>query len=488
MTSEHVVTADGCALAVTAVVADGPGPVVLLRTPYGRHRLLAEARGWAARGFTCVVGDVRGRFGSTGEFRPYAHEEVDGAVLADWIAERFGGPLLVAGASYGAHCAVATALARPETVRGVLVSVPALGLGETAREPGGAARLACRLGWWTEHGGTAQPREPREYDLSGLPVAALIERALGATPQGWDELWSAPRRDERLWGRVRELRMPLLAVGGLRDPFASHTVDLAETWGGPARLVLGPWGHDLDASDPGAALGGKRIGSLYVQWANAVLGGGIRGDAGVIAVDPHGSWRRLTPSRTRFPGLVSDAAFLADPAKPFRSDIGFGECEDRALVRTDPLDAGEVAGQVTVTLDVEADAVDADWVVRLALDTGDRIVPLAHAIRRCPHEPARRREVAITTPPIGARVPAGARLVVEVAGHHWPAHARNPHTGVDPVLATELLTSARHVHAAHLDVPWQPPGADAVPPSDLIHPPDQEVTRCPPLRRCRWSR
>ncbi|MER7082467.1 hypothetical protein SAMN02982929_02102 [Saccharopolyspora kobensis] len=475
MISEHV-AADGCRLAVTVVPADAPGPVVLLRTPYGRHRLLGEARGWASRGFTCVISDVRGRFDSTGEFRPYAHEAADGAALVDWIAEQDfgGGPLLAAGASYGAHCAVVAALARPDVVRGVLASVPALGLGETAREPGGAARLACRLGWWAEHGGTARPRAPHDPGLlAEIPVAGLVGRAIGATPPGWDELWTAPRRDERLWDGVRELRMPLLAVGGVHDPFASHTVELAEAWGGPTRLVLGPWGHDLDAREPGAALGGERIGSLYVRWAREVCDG-ISGNAAVIATGPYGGWRHLTPDRTGFACTVAESAFTADPDAPFRSDTACAEPGSRALVRSEPLHAGEIAGQVTVTLDAEADVVDADWVVRIAVDAGQQIVPLAHAISRCAH-PAARREVVITTPPVGARVPAGARLVVEIAGHHWPAHARNPHTGTDPVRATELLASARRVHAAHLDVPWRPPGTGAVLPSDLLEP-DQEVT------------
>ncbi|MGW3472710.1 CocE/NonD family hydrolase [Saccharopolyspora sp. NPDC000995] len=478
-------TVDGCRLAVTVVVADEPGPVVLLRTPYWRHRLLGEAQGWARRGFTCVVGDVRGRFGSTGEFLPYVHEPADGAAVVDWVADQDfgGGPLLVAGASYGAYCAVTAALARPDVVRGVLASVPALGFGETAREPGGAARLACRVGWWAEHGGTTQPRAPQHDPslLSQLPVVGLVERVLGTTPPGWDEMWTAPRRDERLWNGLRELRMPLLAVGGLQDPFASHTVELADAWGGPTRLVLGPWGHDLDSREPGAALGGQRIGSVYAQWARGVCSDGFGGDAGVIAVDSHGRWSSMDHGRMRLPCAVSDAAFVADPSDPFRSDVRFSEREDRALVRTDPLPAGEIAGRVTVALDAEADSVDADWVVRIALQSGDRLVPLTHAVGRYAHVPGRRREVVITTPPIGVLVAAGARLVVEVAGHHWPAHARNPHTGGDPVTATELLPGARRVHAAHLDVPWRGPGTAVVTPSALLDPPrpDQEVASMP---------
>ncbi|WFG45423.1 hypothetical protein PaSha_20445 [Pseudonocardia alni] len=52
---------DGVRLAATLVrPAAATWPAVLIRTPYGRGRLLPEARGWAAHGFGCLVVDVRG--------------------------------------------------------------------------------------------------------------------------------------------------------------------------------------------------------------------------------------------------------------------------------------------------------------------------------------------------------------------------------------------------------------------------------------------
>ena len=51
---------------------------------------------------------------------------------------------------------------------------------------------------------------------------------------------------------------------------------------------------------------------------------------------------------------------------------------------------------------------------------------------------------------VGRRLPAGTRLRLEIAGHHFPAHARNPHTGEDPVTATRLLASRREVAAGHV--------------------------------------
>lgn len=57
---------------------------------------------------------------------------------------------------------------------------------------------------------------------------------------------------------------------------------------------------------------------------------------------------------------------------------------------------------------------------------------------------------------LGRRLPAGTRLRAEIAGHHFPAHARNPHTGDDPVTAIRLVPSRRTVNprgsALHLPV------------------------------------
>ncbi|RKT55857.1 CocE/NonD family hydrolase [Saccharothrix australiensis] len=449
-------------LAHTLVTADRDAPLVLIRTPYGRHHHLAEAEGWARRGFSCAVGDVRGRHGSTGVFRPYRREGDDGAAVVDALRRLGFDRIIAAGSSYAAHCAVTAAIARPDAVVGVLAAVPALGLGETAREPGGAARLACRVGWWGEHAATAV-----STDLTRTPVVDLV--------RGWDDLWRAPERTEELWRALPRLTMPLLAVGGLRDPFAADTERLARHWGGPTRLVLGPWAHELDARAPGAALAGRRVGALYTAWARAL--GRLRGDR---AFHVAGGWRRHAASGTHVepgavePGTVEPGAvelevveggFHADPEHPFRSvpvgaPVTGGPC---AVLRTPPLPAGELRGGTTVTLHASADAPDADWVVRLSLDG----VHLAHGVTRRSHRPGEPGTVTVELPPIGVPVAEGARLRVEVAGHHWPRHARNPHTGEDPVRARELRPSRREVHRALARIPWHVAGSGALPAAAL---------------------
>ncbi|GGM58207.1 antibiotic hydrolase [Longimycelium tulufanense] len=480
---------DGVRLAVTVVRPVTPDrlPVLVNRTPYGRHEHLAEARAWARLGFACVLGDVRGRFDSTGDFHPYRYEGVDGAAILRWVHEQdfCDGRVILAGASYGAHCAITTALADVAPVTGLILSVPALGYGATAREPGGAARLACRIGWWAEHGGARRPRRPtpRTTDLlARVPIRSTMEWLLGTNPPGWDDLWKAGTRDP-LWSELSRLDIPLLLVGGVHDPFAQQTLELAKVWRGPVRLVLGPWGHGLDSEAPGRALGGRRLGALYATWTEALCVGRLTGRRSWIAVDGQGQWRRWWPGsgverNTRV--TIEQDSFRAAPGDPFRSrrpraDLRSDAArQDRALFRTPPLTSGELRGALAARLRVIADAVDADWVLRVSAELPGGAMPqLGHAIQRVQHVPEQPTDITLTVGPLGTVLPTGSRLRFELAGHHWPRHARNPHTGVDPVDAVDLRPSRRRLLDATVWLPWWEQGADAVPAAALI----EEVTQ-----------
>ncbi|MCE7001975.1 CocE/NonD family hydrolase [Kibdelosporangium philippinense] len=414
-------------LALTVVQAAKPGPVVLIRTPYGRQNHLAEAEGWARRGFSCVVGDVRGRFESTGDFRPYVHERSDGATVVDWIVRQqfYDGGVLLVGGSYAAYCAITAALARPEVAIGVIAAVPALGQGETVREPGGAARLECRVGWWSEHGDTRIPRPAASFQhlLTQKPI-----RDIHSDLAGWNEVWAAPRRAPELWDEIGKARMPLLAVGGLADPFAADTIELARSWGASARLLLGPWGHEL----------GRGIGRVYVDWARAL--GRLTGYKELISV-ADGEWRAIAPVRTRIEMTVEQGDFVADPDCPYPTHRSGSFAVLKAVVPQ-----GEIRGQFAVELCAHADCADADWVVHAWLDD----VYLGHGIRRV----CGSRKFIVDCTPAGVIVAKRAELRIEVAGHNWPRHARNPHTGEDPFTADTLLPSKRIVLAATAVLAW----------------------------------
>jgi putative CocE/NonD family hydrolase len=69
----------------------GRFPTLVYRTPYGKHPALEEYTTFARaveRGYAVVVQDVRGRYASDGEFRPYENEGRDGYDTIEWAARQ----------------------------------------------------------------------------------------------------------------------------------------------------------------------------------------------------------------------------------------------------------------------------------------------------------------------------------------------------------------------------------------------------------------
>ncbi len=69
--------------------AAGRYPVLVYRTPYGKEFALKDYttfRHAVERGYAVVVQDVRGRYASAGEFRPYQNEGHDGYDTIEWAA------------------------------------------------------------------------------------------------------------------------------------------------------------------------------------------------------------------------------------------------------------------------------------------------------------------------------------------------------------------------------------------------------------------
>lgn len=68
---------------------DGKFPVLVYRTPYGKDAAEQDYttfRHAAERGYAVVIQDVRGRYQSSGEFRPYENEGRDGYDTIEWSA------------------------------------------------------------------------------------------------------------------------------------------------------------------------------------------------------------------------------------------------------------------------------------------------------------------------------------------------------------------------------------------------------------------
>src|SRR2546427_4063337 len=84
---------DGVLLRADVLRPKGEGPfsVLVYRTPYGKHFAQKEYTIFhraVQRGYAVVIQDVRGRYASGGEFRPYENEGRDGFDTIEWAAQQ----------------------------------------------------------------------------------------------------------------------------------------------------------------------------------------------------------------------------------------------------------------------------------------------------------------------------------------------------------------------------------------------------------------
>lgn len=268
---------DGTRLVGDLWSPDEPVGTVLIRTPYDARAHASTGRSWAARGYRCLVQDVRGRYRSDGGWQPYQHEGDDGAATVTSLRRTHPAlPVVVFGASYAAHTALEAARAvvasGDDGPAGAVLLVPALGLAETARDTCGRPQERSRIGWWHEHGRTRRSEPP----LSTAELGRRTEAAarIGPVPasrdwgwttealEQWERLWSADRVD--LASRYSTLRFPALVVTGDHDVFDHDARRLVDAWRGPAHLVTGPWGHRLaaDVTDEQAAASLRSAGGV----------------------------------------------------------------------------------------------------------------------------------------------------------------------------------------------------------------------------------
>jgi uncharacterized protein len=271
---------------------EGPWPVLLARTPYGKQ--LPPATTWldplraARNGFMVVIQDTRGRFASDGEWKPFHYERQDGYDTVEWAAQLAGsnGRVGMFGGSYWGNTQWLAALEQPP-------SLVAISPGITWSEPldglfarGGALELGLVVPWTLQQGAAQIARtvsEPKELERR---IAALLDdwdRLAGdgyadlpasdppmLCKHGVPELGSLRALDDpaiaaqcRVAGDHARVQVPSFHIAGWHDIFIQGTLDnhVAMTeLGRESRLIVGPWTH-LAYGDPvGQQLYGIRAG------------------------------------------------------------------------------------------------------------------------------------------------------------------------------------------------------------------------------------
>ena len=255
----------------------GRFPVLVYRTPYDRRDAQGEkstvARA-AERGYAVVVQDVRGRYGSGGDFEPYRNEGRDGFDTIEWAAAQpwSDGSVGTFGLSYPGAVQWLAAVESPPHLKAM---VPAMTF-STPRNffySGGVFDMSWGAWIWNniapdvrERRGLAGPRTDeaawaewkriRDPVLRRLPLEALDEFR-DVAPYLFD--WMRHPAGDPWWdwaeirGRYDRVGAAVLNLSGWHDEaygpegaLTNFLGLLAARRGQPdarAKLVLGPWVH-----------------------------------------------------------------------------------------------------------------------------------------------------------------------------------------------------------------------------------------------------
>ncbi len=239
-----------------------PAPALLLRTPYDRSVAMIPPSGVDPEaavdaGFAVVCQDVRGQYGSDGEFYTFVAEGPDGYDSVEWVAAQpwCDGSVGMVGRSYPATCQWLAAGERPPHLKAICPVVTGSDFYRGWVYQGGAFQLGFNLFWtWmmSNRRGAAKAEELfRHVPLRTVPLP---------DPK-WSRFyfdWLDHPTDDDYWQalainrRYARIDVPALNVGGWFDVFLGGTLEnfarMRSEGGSDAaragqRLLVGPWAH-----------------------------------------------------------------------------------------------------------------------------------------------------------------------------------------------------------------------------------------------------
>ena len=242
---------------------DEPAPAVVSRTPYDRSFNLTPPAGLdperaTAAGIATVVQDVRGQYGSEGDFYPFRSEGSDGFDTVEWVAAQpwCDGAVGMVGRSYTAATQWLAAAERPPHLRAIVPVVVGSDPYHGWVYQGGAFQLGFNL-FWVHLMTSGRKKVALEEQYEHLPLTD--PPLLDDSPAGpFYRDWLAHPTDDDYWrsiainGRYGRVEVPALNVGGWYDIFLRGTLENyarlraeggSEEARASTRLLVGPYAH-----------------------------------------------------------------------------------------------------------------------------------------------------------------------------------------------------------------------------------------------------
>lgn len=276
--------------ALPATGAAQSWPVILERTPYGKHLPSRSERGpgdaepmarsevaryFTARGYAVVYQDCRGRYGSEGRFVKYVSDAEDGYDTCAWIVAQAwcNGRIGTKGLSYAAHTQAALgSIGAPGVVAMVLDSGGFSNAYQNGIRQGGAFEMK-QVTWALRQAiENLQARSDPEASaalaaLSAVDLADWFTRTSEWEP-GHSPLSAAPEYEDFVFEQWRNgafgdywrraglcaaayyqdfCRAATLHISSWYDPYARSACEnfrgLSQAGKGATGLILGPWTH-----------------------------------------------------------------------------------------------------------------------------------------------------------------------------------------------------------------------------------------------------
>ncbi len=400
-TEEMVSMRDGVHLATSIYRPDGQGPwpVVLTRTPYGKDAMYGPSthKAYLEHGYVRVVQDVRGKFKSEGKYAAFINDMEDGYDTVEWIAKQpwSNGKVGMVGPSAMGIASNLAAMAAPPHLVTAFVNVAQGSSFRYSTYPGGVFLKNLNEEWLRRQ---------------GVPPAD-VPRPIIRT---YDD--DARKRDIRNY--LDKIDIPMYNVGGWYDIFLQGNIDNfvdLQARGGPhargnQKLMMGAFGHGVLSGDlkyPAEA--GNLNGGDPIRWFDHWMKGVDNGVMKEPAVRyymmgdtfdkgaPGNQWRTadawppastatsyyLSTSHTLTqtkPAGQEKLTYVYDPKDPVPSVGGNNLMMDRGPMdqrkvstradvlkfETEPLKQPiEIAGHVMAELAVSTDAEDTDFMVKL---------------------------------------------------------------------------------------------------------------------------